>query len=246
MGLFSRFIKPKEIEFAEQASATAAAGTSTTQVSRDAEAWLSPWHVPRNRYQRLDLYRKAYEEIAILNQGIDALTLLTNGNLVGASGDSEVDSFVDDLLRDLNFSQATDRSLRQFFTYGYSLDEIVWDEDFREIVRVKPVDSRTVYVRKDQFGAVTDYLQIPPVLFILDNRAPRSDIPFTIKIPTDRVIYCNRSPLGDNAYGTSILQPLLQSALPRTLQLMEQSKGIIYQRVAADAQHFNFQFSGRA
>ncbi len=243
MSIFSRlFTKPKEIQLAEQAIATAAAGTSqTTQITRDAEAWQSPWFVPRNRYQRLDLFKKAYEEIAILNQGIEALVLLTNGTLTGASGDSEVDEFVISLLHDLNFSQTLDRSLRQFFTYGYSLEEIIWSQDFREIVGVKTVDSRTIYIRKNEFGMVTDYLQIPPVMFILSNRSPRSDIPFTIKIPTDRVIYCSRSPLGDNVYGTSILQPIMQSGLPRTLQLMEQSKGIIYQRLAADAQHFNFQ-----
>lgn len=242
MGIFSRlFTKPTTIQLAEQAIATAAAGTSkTTQITRDAEAWQSPWFVPRNRYQRLDLYRKAYEEIAILNQGVDSLVLLTNGNLVGASGDSTTDEFVIDLLNQLNFSQTLDRSLRQFFTYGYSLDEIVWDSSFREIVRVKPVDSRTIYIRKTEFGSIRDFLQIPPVFFVLDNRTPRSDIPFTIKIPTDRVMFCSRSPLGDNVYGVSVLQAILQSGLPRTLQLMEQSKGIIYQRLAADAQHFNF------
>jgi hypothetical protein len=230
-----RWFTRKPIELSD---AVASAGTS--QVTRDSEAWMSPWFVPRNRYQRLDLYRKAFEEVALLNQGIDALTLLSNGNLLGASGDSAVDDFVIRLLGELNFSQVLDRSLRQFYTYGFSLDEIVWDSSFRNIVRIKPVDSRTVYIRKDNFGAIDSYLQIPPVLFILDNRTPSDKVPHAIKIPTERVIYCTRSPLGDNAYGTSILQPLLQSGLPRTLQLMEKSKGIIYQRMAALPMHFNF------
>lgn len=244
MGIWSRWRSrsspddqtPDKIQLAASAVEV---GETTTQVSRASDSLITPFFVPRNRLQKLELFAKAHSEVALINQGIEALVLLCNGNLVGDSGDSEVDREVLTHLERLNFHDVNARSLRQYFAFGFSGEETVWTKDFREIVKIAVIDSRTMFVRKNAQGDIEEYLQVPPIP-LLRSAANRSSIPFAIRVPSDRMTWNCRNPLGDNPYGTSIIQPLLSSGLPRTLQTIEQSKGIIYNKLAANPMHHNF------
>lgn len=173
-------------------------------------------------------YSRAYHNIPIVTAGID----VTVDNAIRTfyiTGNNE--QFVNDiteLVAKFNLDEFFYNVAKQMLIYGNSFVEIVTGSN--GIADMKILPPIMMYVNRDEKGNFTKnqndaYLQYLP-------HDPMNPIPFS----TDEIVHFKWNPIGETAYGNSIIHPLLT-----ILQIKvntEANLDVILDRYAAPLMHF--------
>lgn len=172
-------------------------------------------------------FRRAYLKIPIVAAAID-ITTDNAIQTVHVSGDN--DSYVEEIkaLTDkFNFSEFLYNIGKQMLIYGNSFVEIVSSEE--GIVDLKILDPITIYVNRDKSGNFSEG-QEDAYLQYLPNK-PNEPIKFAY----NEIVHFKHNPIGETAYGNSVLTPLLE-VLQIKLEI-ESNLNTILDRYAAPLIH---------
>jgi len=104
----------------------------------------------------------------------------------------------EDFKKDTDFESNSRPMVRNMVLYGSSFSEIVWKSG--KIKKVKLLDSKTMYIRRNDKGNITGYTQY------FKNDFGKGMKPIFFK--PDEILHLCFNPIGGSPYGTSIIRSL--------------------------------------
>lgn len=184
----------------------------------------------------LEIYHLMASNIPIMEGAINAYTRLTNTGFDIKCEKDSTRNLVWDILERLDLEEVLNKVLIQYNTYGFCGVEIVLNEDRTEVVKLKVIDSRTLRVQKDPWGNIVCFKQI---IGIPTGENQNSNMaPGTITLDPDTIMYFQRKPDSDSAYGVSLLRPL--PFVASVMMGIEDSIGKIYRQYGAPKYHVKY------
>lgn len=180
----------------------------------------------------LDLYRAMYDNVPIMEGAVNAYLRLTNPGyyIQTEKGDPNTIAITDEILNVLNFNEVLNDMIQQTLIYGFCGSEMVFTSDYSSILRIVPISSRQLRLKKDMYGNIVSYHQLGGWVM---NSANNND-PFTskpggtgynsnnayrlrgsstssgqyVELDPDSMLYFNRKVLESNSYGRSLFRSL--------------------------------------
>lgn len=174
------------------------------------------------------LYIKAYKQIPLVTSAIDVKIDNAIQTFHITDGKDELKEILKKLIARFNLTEFFYNAAKQMLIYGNSFVEIVKDDE--GIVDLKILDPLMMFVNRNEYGNFVEgqedaYLQYLPH----DPMKP-------IKFREDEIVHFKWNPLGESAYGNSIIGPLLTILGIKTNT--EENLAIIIDRYAAPLIHF--------
>lgn len=179
--------------------------------------------------EKWEQYKRAYLNVETVAASID--TMVDNAiQTFHIVGDNEANvNTIKDLVEKFDLVEFFHNVAKQMLIFGNSFVELVTDET-DGIVDLKILNPISIFVNRNEFGNFETnqsdaYLQFIP-------HKPMAPINFAF----DEIVHFKWNPVGESAYGNSIISPVL-----RMLQLkinLETNMDITYERYAAPLIHF--------
>lgn len=218
--------------------------TGGTQQSVDIKSYMMEII---NTYEQpeadLELYRSMVVNIPIITGAVNAYTRMINSGYDILCPDEVILNKMWDIVERIDLDGALNRIINQMETYGFCGVEIVLNEDKTEIVKLKVIDSRTLRVQKDKYGNISSYKQIVGITENSQGTAGSVGIaPGVIELDPETIMYFQRNPDSDSAYGVSLLRPL--PFVTSIMLQIQDSIGKIYHRYGAPKYHVKYSPQG--
>ena len=138
----------------------------------------------------------AYTKVPIITGGINkTVDFVTGRGYSITCKDPNAKKIVDLFIREQKFDTLLRGVVRDMLVYGNSFLEIVTDSG--QIILLKPLNPKFMFVKRDRFGTVKGYTQF------FKNRFKKNDF------APEQIAHFAWNKLGDSAYGLSIISPLL-------------------------------------
>lgn len=172
-------------------------------------------------------YRRAYQKIPIVAAAIDVTVDNAIQSFYVTKGVEEYKEEINELKAKFNLTEFFYNVAKQMLIFGNCFVELVKDEE--GIKDLKILDPITIFVNRDEYGNFSEdqedaYLQYLP-------HQPTKPITFRY----DEIVHFKWNPIGETAYGNSIIHPLMM-----ILQVKintEHNLDIILNRYAAPLHH---------
>lgn len=184
----------------------------------------------------LEIYHLMASSIPIMEGAINAYTRLTNTGFDIKCEKDITRNVTWDVLERLDLEEVLNKVLIQYNTYGFCGVEIVMNDDKTEIVKLKVIDSRTLRLQKDPWGNVLVYKQI--IGIPTGDKQNTNSAPGCIDLDPCSIMYFQRKPDSDSAYGVSLLRPL--PFVASIMMSIEDSIGKIYRHYGAPKYHVKY------
>ena len=232
MGLYQR-LKEAVIGSNKQAVKPFAVSRGT-QASYDTKSYmmrvLQTYELPEND---LELYKVMGENVPILAGAINAYVRMINSDFDILAKNQAILTKAKDICEALDLEGVINKIIRQFETFGFCACEIVLSDDWSEIIRLKVIDSRTLRVQKDPYGNIIAYKQIIGVA-----SGTTSTMAGVVTLNPNLVMYFQRNPEGDSAYGSSLFRSVPK--ITSTMLTIEEAIGTIYKRYGSPKFHVSY------
>lgn len=183
----------------------------------------------------LELFYAMATNVPIIHGAINAYMRLTNTPLTINCTNEATRTKVYDIIERIELDETINKALYQYNVYGFVGVEIVLDAEQSEIVKLKVIDSRTLRVQKDMWGNIVEYRQI---IGIPTGDMQSNSAPGTITLNPETIMYFQRQPDDDSAYGVSLLRCL--PFITSTMLSIQTAIGKIYRRYGAPKYHVTY------
>lgn len=154
-----------------------------------------PWDLNRH----LDLYTQDSTCSAVVN----ALTSLTLSEITVSSEAAEgIDKAVLEFNRRVGLHNVLDLLLTDYNWAGFGAGEIVLSDDGQDILGIVRIDPRTLRLRVDRFGRITQFIQLP---WLIPNAMFSTGAYQPISLDPANILFLSRKPV-KTAYGLPVFE----------------------------------------
>ncbi|MCK4522200.1 MAG: hypothetical protein KAU20_06505 [Nanoarchaeota archaeon] len=179
----------------------------------------------------LDLYLELYNNVPVLEGAVNAYQNFINPGWHITTPDNDLNTVAvtEEVLKILNFNEVLNDQIIQMLLYGFSGSEMVFTEDYSQILRIVPISSRQLRLKRDIYGTIVSYHQLGGWI---NNQQTNQD-PFTSEPTTgynknndyrlggsrttsiqsavldpESILFFNRKVSESNLYGRSLFRSL--------------------------------------